>query len=295
MPYPSGVLYPSSLPSFNNFTSSIQVGQLLLNALDGNGTWWAVTKFSGWGTPKPTFATTQNVRRSGFTAGDSFSEGRVMTLTVIVSSQNPTQHSLDCDTLIGSFSRKPTMFQVSESGRTRWCSVQRSAEIIPNHLTASDTEFTVQVTSKDWRKFGGQLTSATGLPSSSGGYSYPLKYPFKIPAIVNAGQATLTNLGNETGPVWARIDGPCTGPVIRHVGSGAQLILSSALTLNVGEFLLIDMEKRSILANGQASRSAFLTSRGWSGFEPGPNTWQFTASSYNSASLLTVTANPSWE
>jgi phage-related protein len=83
--------------------------------------------------------------------------------------------------------------------------------------------------------------------------------------------------------------------VIEHTSSGAQLIFSTSLALGAGEFLLIDMEKKTVLANGQASRNTFITSRGWSGFDPGPNTWSLNAASFNASARLTVMANPSWE
>lgn len=304
MPYPSSTLFPSPglFPGADGSTivpgnglSTIQIGNLLLNATDSNGTTWAVEKFDGWGTPKPTLTPIQNVRRSGYTMGDSFSEGRVMTLTVTIVSADPTQHSIDCDTLISTFSRRGVNMYVSEAGRVRWCFVRRSADIVPTHHNQVATSFIIQVTSPDWRKFGTQLAGVTALPSSSGGYSWPMKWPMAIPSQSASGQVTLTNPGNEVGPVWARIDGPCAGGVITHQASGAQLIFSSSLTLGLGEFLLIDMERRSVLANGQTSRNTFITSRGWSGFDPGDNTWLFTASTFNASARLTVTANPSWE
>lgn len=299
MPYPSSTLFPSPLlypgAVAPDLFSTIQIGTLLLNTIDANGTAWAVEKFDGWGTPKPTLTPLQNVRRSGFTMGDSFSEGRVMTLTVTIVSADPTQHSLDCDTLIAAFSRSGANMYVSEAGRVRWCFVRRSADIVPTHYSQVATSFIVQVTSPDWRKFGTQLEDTTALPSSTGGVTVPLKIPFDIPANVLSGTVTLTNPGNEIGPVWARIDGPTTGPVITHQASGLQLILASSLTLGVGDWIDIDMEKRTVLQNGQASRNAFVTSRGWSGFDPGVNTWLFTASTYNPSARLTVSANPSWE
>lgn len=299
MPYPSSTLYPSPLlyPAVPvpSTLSTIQIGSLVLNSTDANGTTWAAEKFDGWGTPKPTLNPIQNVRRSGYTMGDSFSEGRVMTLTVTIVSSDPVQHSLDCDTLISTFSRSGANMYVSEAGRARWCFVRRSADIVPTHYSQVATSFIVQVTSPDWRKFGTQVSAATGLPQSKGGFTYPLKYPMSIGANVASGTITLTNPGNEIGPVWARIDGPIAGPVIEHSASGAQLILSSSLTLGAGEWLDIDMEKHTVLANGQSSRNTFITSRGWSGFDPGDNTWLFNASTFNASARLTVTANPSWE
>jgi hypothetical protein len=104
------------------------------------------------------------------------------------------------------------------------------------------------------------------------------------------------NPGNDTGPVVLRIDGPCTGPVVTHTSATAStaLVFASNLVLGAGEFLLVDMDKKSALGNGQASRSAYITSRSWSGFDPGANVWSFTAAIFDPASLLTVTTQPAW-
>jgi hypothetical protein len=122
-----------------------------------------------------------------------------------------------------------------------------------------------------------------------------LRIPFTINAVTVTGQVSLINPGNETGPVRLRIDGPCRGPVVTHVATGAQLIFSSSLVLGYGEWIDVDMEARTVLANGQATRAPWITSRGWSGFTPGENTWSFTAAAFDAAALLTVVATPAWK
>jgi hypothetical protein len=275
--------------------SPITIGALTLNAVDGNGTKWIVQKFDGWGTSTPTLLPVQKPRQSGASVGDSFSTGRTLTLSGMIVSTSPAQHSLDTDTLIDNVNRSATLLSVSESGRVRSVNVYRSADVILSRLNHMMSTFTVQVFAKDWRKFGTPLTGSTMLPASSGGLTFPATWPATFSAVQVSGQLSLTNPGNETGPVSLRIDGPCTGPIITHVGSAQSLVFSSSLVLNTGEFLLVDMEKRTVLANGQSSRNGYITSRGWSGFDPGNNTWSFAAATYNAASQLTVTATPSWE
>jgi hypothetical protein len=130
------------------------------------------------------------------------------------------------------------------------------------------------------------------VPATSGD---ALTVPFSIDSTIVSGLVSLTNPGNEVGPVSLRIDGPCTGPVITHVASGAQLVFSSSLVLGAGEWIDVDMEAHEVLANGQASRAGWITERGWSGFDPGSNTWTFTAAAYDPNSKLTVSATPSWK
>lgn len=143
------------------------------------------------------------------------------------------------------------------------------------------------------------LFNADGSPASASyvnvlSLSGALTIPFIIDATVVTGQVTLTNDGNESGPVVLRIDGPCVGPVVTHVSTGNALVFSSSLVLQSGEFLLIDMDARTALANGQVNRAGYITSRGWSALDPGDNTFAFTAQQFNSRSQLTVTAYPAW-
>jgi hypothetical protein len=118
--------------------------------------------------------------------------------------------------------------------------------------------------------------------------------PFIIDAKTITGQVSLTNPGNESGTVVLRIEGPCVGPVVTHVSTGNAIVFSSSLVLREGEFLEIDMDARTALANGQSNRAGYITSRGWSAFDPGRNTWAFSAAQYNSQSQLSVTAVPAW-
>jgi hypothetical protein len=141
--------------------------------------------------------------------------------------------------------------------------------------------------------------NADGSPASAqfvnvNSSSTALTVAFSINATTVTGQVGLTNPGNESGPVVLRIDGPCVGPVVTHVSTGNALVFSSSLVLQSGEFLLIDMDARTALANGQSNRAGYITSRGWSAFDPGDNAWSFAAQQFNSQSRLTVSAVPAW-
>ncbi|MDQ1736532.1 MAG: hypothetical protein QOH56_2783 [Pseudonocardiales bacterium] len=154
--------------------------------------------------------------------------------------------------------------------------------------------FTAQLKAPDSRKLGIAIPGKTRLPSSIGGLVVPFTVPFAINSTVVSGQVNLFNPGDATGPVKLRIDGPCTGPRVTHVTSGTQLIFAANLVLTAGEWLEVDMDNKIVLANGQASRAGLVTQRGWSGFDPGDNTWAFTAAAADPAALLTVTAWPAW-
>src|SRR5659263_156395 len=169
---------------------------------------------------------------------------------------------------------------------------RRSDVVLAAKQTDTIAKWSIQVVADDPRKFSTPITASTSLPSSSGGLTIPYTIPYSINAVQNSGQVSIFNPGNETGPVVMRLDGPCVGPVITHIGSGLRLTFAASATLGLGEFWDIDMEGQSVLAQGQATRAQFITSRQWSGLEPGNNTFAFTAASYSAGALLTVTGTP---
>jgi len=274
--------------------SSATIGPLNLCAVDDFGVTWILDENGvvGWGAPGGTLAPVQKVRQRGAWGGLSYAQPRPMTMAGTCMAPTAALASLALDRLIDACSLDDTTLTVVESGRSRWCTVRRDGPVLdPQWIGTTAFTWSIQVVAVDPRKLGAPLTGNTGLPSSSGGLVVPFTIPFAINSVVGSGLVSLTNPGNETGPVTMRLDGPCNGPVITHTGSGLSLIFSASLVLLAGEWLDIDMEGHKVMAQGQSSRANAITSRGWSGFESGNNTWAFTAVS-SSAARLTVTATP---
>lgn len=275
--------------------AEVTVGALPLFGVDAFGVEWNVENVAGWtGSTGSTRSGQQKPRQSGAFSGRGYSVARTVTANghIIAPTNQAAEDAFD--RLNAAVRLDDTPFRVSQGGRTRWQMFHRSDDVLDTWLNDRTVAWSLQMASDDWRKFGADVTGSTALPSTTGGLTLPTRVPFTINAVTVTGQVSLTNPGNEPGPVVLRIDGPCQGPVITHVSSGAQLVFSSSLVLGPGEFLLIDMERRTVLANGQASRSGYITSRGWSQFDPGVNTYSFTAAVYDAASLLTVTGTPAW-
>lgn len=251
-------------------------------------------KVKGLGGANSTIQVTQNVRRHGGWAGEAYNASRHVAVSGRVKG-DPLAVAESLDRIIAAVPLWETELQFTEFGRVRTMRVRREDDVVVQHDDPVLASWSFQVVCTDPRKFGEPLSDSTGLPSSTGGLMIPFTIPFIIDATTVTGQVTLTNPGNAPGPVMLRLDGPLTGPVITHVASGAQLVFSSSLSIGAGEWLEVDMEAHTVMANGQASRAPWITSRGWSQFEPGDNTWSFTAAAFDPASKLTVTATPSWQ
>lgn len=270
---------------------------LPLNGIDPvTGAEFVLEDFEGWeGSTGSTLRVVPKARAGGAWAGKAYQRERNMVMggkifaasyAAITEAQTRLNTALTLD---------ESRLDVDEAGLVRWCMVRQDDVPIQRRIAPTVSQWSVQVLAEDSRKFGAPLSASTRLPASSGGFTYPLTYPYTIDATMVSGQVSLNNPGNETGSVILRVDGPCHGPSITHVASGLTLVFSSSLVLGVGEWLTIDTEARTVMANDQSSRSGYITSRGWFGFVPGDNTFAFTASAFDADALLTVTATPAFK
>jgi hypothetical protein len=300
--FPSESLFPSDVPGppLGGYAQSIQVelGDLVLTATDAFGVDWLADTLTGWyGSPSSTIQLTQKPRAPGAWSSTSRQfTPRIITLAGAVYAPTPAALTDALNRLNAAASLNDTTLTVTENGVALLAIVARQDVVLTNRLSDYAATFSVQLVAADPRKFLAPLTATTRLPASSGGLIIPFAIPFDLSATSTSGMCALTNPGNITGPVKLRIDGPTTGPIVTHIGSGLALVFAASLTLASGDWIDIDMEAQTVLINGQnVSRNAYVTQRGWSGFEPGLNEWDFSAVTYNAATLLTVTAAPAYE
>lgn len=299
MPYPSPITYPSALlhPGLAGSASPVSLGSLVLGVTDDDGTVWGLQDFKGWhGSAASTLQLTPRARAHGATGSEPFYGARVMTLAGIVRAQTADLSTKALDALNAAVDLDPFQMLVSESGRIRNAMVQRQGEVLPVKLNNRMFRYSIQVVAKDPLKYGDLTTATTLLPFSSGGRTYPATYPITYTGSSNTGIVRINNPGNTQAPVWLRIDGPVPagGWTVTHIGKKQSLAFASSLALVSGEFVTADMERREILAQGQAARAGYVTSRGWFSLDPGDNDIAFSAANYSSTALLTVTTKPAW-
>lgn len=262
------------------------------------GVQWAVPRdgITGWwSSPAPRLSSSARARAHGSWVGDSFLSPRSIAITGWMFAPSNEAGEDAMNRLAAACSLAAGTLEVQSDAGTTHAAVLRSDDVAVSWQSGLRTaKWSVQMLAADPRRLGSALTATTGLPSTTGGLTIPFTLPATISAAVVSGQASLTNPGNMAGPVTLRIDGPITGPIVTHVNSGRQLIFATSLVLGVGEFVTVDMDRREVLAQGQSSRNGWITSRGWSSFEPGDNTWAFTSTGVATGGMLTVTATPAW-
>lgn len=302
MPYPSPVTYPSPtlFPGFRPGQEGLQVAlnpDFLLGATDAYGVRWSLTTFDGWdGSTSPTLELSQRARGHGATGSESFLTPRVMTLGGLI-------HAPNLEALEDAFTRlnaaiklEPFEIIVLESRLIRTSVVRRQGEVLFTRHTDKLGAYSVLVSAQDPRKFGDLITASTRLPFSEGGLVRPSTWPRTWTGVSGTGKVSINNTGNTQAPVWLRIEGPLPagGHAVTHLGKGQTLTFGTALALGAGEFLTVDMDRREVLAQGQAPRSGYVTSRGWFSLDPGVNEIAFSSANYSETANLSVTTKPAW-
>lgn len=276
----------------------VTIGDFPISGTHDGGAMLTLESIDGWGVPAVDTAMVKRPRANGALLGEATLDARPIVLTgKIIAPTVSAQAALRTE-LFAQFTLTDTTLTVVEGGEPRYLTVRRSpAEVLLRHLSGhgNNVEWSVQLIAADPRKTGDPLTGSTGLPSSSGGLTFPITFPIIFDATSVSGRVTLTNDGTAAGKVTLRITGGTSGlvgPQVTHVTSGRAITFATSLTIPEGVYVDVDMDAHTILEMGTASRTGWVTDRGWSAFEPGGNEWQFSATSGDGT--LEVTAWPSW-
>jgi hypothetical protein len=157
--------------------------------------------------------------------------------------------------------------------------------------TYTEAMWRVQWEALDPRMYSTTLHSTTvGLPAASGGFAYPLVFPRDYGGGGSGGSIAAANAGSAPAPWTARFDGPLVAPRITHQEQDRTIRLG--LTLDAGEFLILDSQSRTALLSGTASRYSSLVTPAWFDLTPGPNTIRFLATS--GSGTLTFAWRDAW-
>lgn len=161
--------------------------------------------------------------------------------------------------------------------------------------------FSLGLTSLSPYLFGlGSVSGVSGLPSSSGGMSFPYHFEeaggplssWMWSEHVTSGQVALANVGTAPSPVMIRIDGPVVNPQVSHVGSGH--VIAFNMSLGIGHYATANGVTHEILIDGTDPARARVVRREWNQAEPGMNVWGFNAGEYSATARMTVSFYPAY-
>lgn len=284
-------------------TPFVTVGTLGLYGTDEFGVSWSVNlqEFRGWDRTDSTITLEPRTRAHGSWAGDAFDGPRHVSIGGLIKAPDEAAMWAARDRLDAACTLGETVLTVHESGRDRWVRARREGGVLVTLASPTVARYSVQFVCPDPRRFGTELVGEVRLPSTSGGLRWPVRFPVRFPAVTSGGAVSLVNPGLVSGPVWLRLDGPTNpadpplqAPVVTHVSTGRRLVFASSLSLGHGEFVVVDAEAQTVLAQGTASRAGWVTEDGFPSFEPGVNTFALSASVYSASASCTVRALPAW-
>lgn len=240
-------------------------------------------------------------RQHGEWPDDEYAGARVIDLTVHVVSSTAAELADDLEALAAAFAPAsegpvPVVWQQPNGRRYVRAHQFRAAPDAP-WWPGAHAVVACQMVAPDPALYDDPESSASiGLPSSSGGRTYPRTYPMTYGGVGTGGLLTATNDGTwATRNIVARIDGPVTNPLIQlNKADGTTRRLNIAGELAAGEYLLLDFDTRTVLLGGTVSRYSWLTEREWFELEPGDNEVEFAADSYTTTGTLTLTWRAAW-
>jgi hypothetical protein len=134
----------------------------------------------------------------------------------------------------------------------------------------TDTQVTWQAELKcpDPRRYGTDRTATLGLPATTGGVQFPIRFPFRFTGTSLTGDAAAANDGNMPAPVKVTFTGPLQSPTIRNVDTGQWVTYNDALA--AGEFVVLYLRYPLVaLLMGTALRTGKVSTGGGGTLEIG--------------------------
>jgi hypothetical protein len=154
---------------------------------------------------------------------------------------------------------------------------------------AAMVAWAAQFQAEDARAFAQaqQLVSSTPFGASSGGLVFPDPWPWLFTGAAG-GASTCVNAGNDATPAIFRIYGGCVAPRVQLGSTGQAITLTG--TVAAGDFLEVDVSRRSVLLNGLYNRRNFIDSANTSWFElpKGTSSVRLLSASFDASARLDV-------
>lgn len=291
----------------------IRLGDMVFNTIDSDGTVWTVSDIEGWWSlPEADIPTEPRAREEdGSYSEDGRYLARTLTFSGVFLPIAPDALEVSRMKLINSLNavRRTISLRVDQNP-PRQMSVRLSGKSAINTVRQSGlTEFAFELIAADPVKYAvdpmertdgstEDVTITSG--SASIGRGYPRNYDTSTDNLREYGttgapnSVQTRNEGNYSTPPVLRIDGPVTNPRIELVETGQ--LMEFLTSLQLGEYLLIDVKEKTVLLNGATSRRGTMTfGSDWFMLPPGVSTLKMSAlSAPTYAGQLTVTAYSAW-
>jgi hypothetical protein len=270
--------------------------------LFGDTTSYSIARIEGLlDTPELRSADRQRLRRHGLIPGDDFLNGRTITVALEVFGDSDATFATAVASLQGALipceDEAALYFQVpgvaGGEKRLLYCRPRKLSLPVDLDFFYRLPIAMVQFFATDPLIYDGTEDSEVStLPTAGGGLEFPATAPFTFGAVSTGGTINAVNSGTfHTSPTF-RIDGPVTNPRIENVTTGQTLSFTG--TVADGDYLEVDVDARTVLLNGTASRYSWIDADAeWWDLPPGTSEVTFRAST-TTAATLTMTWRSAW-
>lgn len=236
----------------------MQIGSVLM----GPTTSYIVTGVDGFGQGAVRVGDLARPQVSGTYYGTDTYDARSLTIDITISGQgSAAQCMANYDALMAAwqlpYGADTTTLTFQVPGRQTLAMIGRPRKVAVTDSFASLKSgfivLTLEFYSAFYQVFGSAVTPYTVSPASATtGRSYNRTYSYNYGGSAS-GNALVPN--NGTTPYWPTvvINGPCTNPFVQNVTTGQTL--SFQTVLGGSDVLTVDMDARTVLLNGTASRT----------------------------------------
>jgi len=266
--------------------------------LMGGGLVYDVLKVEGLGMPEIRLTQQDRDGADGEFVFAQFTRGRTLAISgmlKIPTGANPEQY---LDEYLEAFSPRAddAPFYYKTPGvdqRVIYCRPTAAPVDYDENLNTGYIPFLVQLIAEDPRKYSaGQLSfGPVGLPSTSGGRSFPKVYPKAYGTIATGGTILVTNAGNATSYPVFTITGTVSNPIVSNDTNNTQMQLN--VDLSTSDQLVIDTGINSVTLNG-TERADLLIGTEVVYLSGGTNSIRFSANSFTSTGTLRGTYRHAW-
>lgn len=300
MPYSTGGF--NSTP-YGGYAPLLSAHQYWFNGLTmGEGTQYEVIQIKGLDELPDIIQTDLKIDRDwGDYMGPYFSKGRDISLQLEVHDTTDSAFRSDLDALGLATAPQPLQESIfsylqpgfPQLGRQVWARSHHRAQPIDINYVFRKARVEVSLYATDPRIYDISINSlSVGLPTGTGGTSWPVTWPLSWGTAAPGGTMTCLNAGTiETRPILS-IAGPIDNPTVQNVTTGQSI--SFGLTLGSTDTLTIDMLNKVVQLNGGGNLRGSLSSGYFWGLPPGSNTVQFSANTTKTGSQLTVKWASAW-
>lgn len=262
--------------------------------LTGGDTAYSLVQVEGLADMPPVRPADQTLmRRHGAHPGDDFVDVRSVVLTYEIYAADATAFAAAVEALQLAFrpggDEEALVFQIpglaDNAKALIWCRPRRRQLPVNLEWFHRIPVATVEMVAADPLIYANtESEGSSTLPTAGGGMTFPETPPITFGTVSTGGTITAVNGGSFDTDIVFRIDGPAVDPRIESLTAGKTIAVN--ITLDAGEFLLIDTKSRTVLLGATTSRYSFLdsTSR-WFTLAPGTNEITFRASTSTVATL----------